>query len=654
MRISRTSSLPSLAASSLLMLVGIGVALWTLDLNQFVGPVLASIKAVTGREVTVGGDVELPHRLYAQGRGPRRAPRERAVGARRRTSSRPRSSSCTWHCCRSCGANSSSCGSISSSPSSRSKRTRTAGATGSSEPAAASAAAPPAVDARPGAFAAGDLRRHRRRAHLWRRCRRCAYTRDDRQILVAGARPAIAGGCRVSRRGRRRARRPHGQARTVRDALRARKPYPVSLQGELAGRRSLGRRQDPARRQARRAAGHRRRVRIERRQGNDRDPRRRSQVHVDGEPALDGAQARRSAGCRSHRRPVRGKPAVKAAAGGAGRRNTYSPMRRCRSMPCARAMRTARSRSSGSRSPAIERSIAVHAKFSLRNGKLEMPAAQVSAYGGTITGSVDDRCHARKGTCHCGAGGGPRARSRGAAGGGGRLARSARRQDECRHRRHDARRLAAQVDEWHQRPRAGGGRARRRSSTPSSTPPSRSIELAEALNPFRKVNPSTELQCAVVRLPLAGGVAQRRPLDRLRNEGDRRLDERHARLPQRDARPVDSAAGPAGDPHRDSADRGAGAISRARCVAIRYRRRHGVGIGDRADRRGHRHGRTVGAGRNPLRAGRREWRRVRSGARQGSVGGAPAQPRRPAKSGAGSPSNPIEGIGNALKGLFQR
>ena len=32
--------------------------------------------------------------------------------------------------------------------------------------------------------------------------------------------------------------------------------------------------------------------------------------------------------------------------------------------------------------------------------------------------------------------------------------------------------------------------------------------LAEAVNPFRAVNPTTELQCAVIRLPLAAGVAQ--------------------------------------------------------------------------------------------------------------------------------------------------
>jgi AsmA family protein len=33
-------------------------------------------------------------------------------------------------------------------------------------------------------------------------------------------------------------------------------------------------------------------------------------------------------------------------------------------------------------------------------------------------------------------------------------------------------------------------------------------KLAEALNPFRKVDPTTELLCAVIRLPLAGGIAK--------------------------------------------------------------------------------------------------------------------------------------------------
>ena len=33
-------------------------------------------------------------------------------------------------------------------------------------------------------------------------------------------------------------------------------------------------------------------------------------------------------------------------------------------------------------------------------------------------------------------------------------------------------------------------------------------KLAEALNPFRQVDPTTELQCAVIRLPLASGTAK--------------------------------------------------------------------------------------------------------------------------------------------------
>src|SRR4029077_16925543 len=33
-------------------------------------------------------------------------------------------------------------------------------------------------------------------------------------------------------------------------------------------------------------------------------------------------------------------------------------------------------------------------------------------------------------------------------------------------------------------------------------------KLAEAVNPFRKTDPSTELQCAVIRLPLSSGIAK--------------------------------------------------------------------------------------------------------------------------------------------------
>jgi uncharacterized protein involved in outer membrane biogenesis len=58
MRISRRAL--AIAGASLLVALGaITIALATLDLNQFVGPVLARLKAVTGREITVGGNVGL-------------------------------------------------------------------------------------------------------------------------------------------------------------------------------------------------------------------------------------------------------------------------------------------------------------------------------------------------------------------------------------------------------------------------------------------------------------------------------------------------------------------------------------------------------------------------------------------------------------------
>ncbi len=84
----------------LLALLGVGIALFTLDLNQFVGPVLARIKAATGREVTVGGSVESADRIRAEGRRPTTCGSPTRRGARRLISSRRRSSSCRWRCCR--------------------------------------------------------------------------------------------------------------------------------------------------------------------------------------------------------------------------------------------------------------------------------------------------------------------------------------------------------------------------------------------------------------------------------------------------------------------------------------------------------------------------------------------------------------------------
>jgi len=58
MRISRRAVV--IAGAALLVAIGaIGIAVFTLDLNQLVGPVLERLKAATGREITVGGNVAL-------------------------------------------------------------------------------------------------------------------------------------------------------------------------------------------------------------------------------------------------------------------------------------------------------------------------------------------------------------------------------------------------------------------------------------------------------------------------------------------------------------------------------------------------------------------------------------------------------------------
>jgi len=53
----RRKTLAIAGGALLVLLAGVAVLVATLDINQFVGPVLARIKAVTGREVTVGGGV---------------------------------------------------------------------------------------------------------------------------------------------------------------------------------------------------------------------------------------------------------------------------------------------------------------------------------------------------------------------------------------------------------------------------------------------------------------------------------------------------------------------------------------------------------------------------------------------------------------------
>ena len=177
--------------------------------------------------------------------------------------------------------------------------------------------------------------------------------------------------------------------------------------------------------------------------------------------------------------------------------------------------------------------------------------------------------------------------------------------------------------------------------------------LAEALNPFRKVNPSTELQCAVIRLPLAGGVAQ---VDRsiafetkeidasmsgtldFRNETlDLSIRPRvrqgiQIEIPQ--IAELVRFRGPFASP-TVSVDAVASAAAIARIGAA-------IGTGGLSVL-----GETLfaQAGASGASGGACEIALGKPAATT-SAGAAPAKP--------GAPPNPVEGIGNALKGLFQR
>src|SRR4029450_1118713 len=43
----------------LLLLVAVAIAVWTVDVNQFVAPIQKKVKEATGREITIGGGVRL-------------------------------------------------------------------------------------------------------------------------------------------------------------------------------------------------------------------------------------------------------------------------------------------------------------------------------------------------------------------------------------------------------------------------------------------------------------------------------------------------------------------------------------------------------------------------------------------------------------------
>jgi hypothetical protein len=175
--------------------------------------------------------------------------------------------------------------------------------------------------------------------------------------------------------------------------------------------------------------------------------------------------------------------------------------------------------------------------------------------------------------------------------------------------------------------------------------------LAEAINPFRAVKPSTELTCAVIRLPLSGGVAQvDRSIALETKEVDvsmsGTLDFRNETLdlsirPRvRQGIPIEIPqiaelvrfTGPFAAP-TVSVDAVASAAAIARVGAA-------IGTGGLSVL-----GETILAGASAG-AGACAVALGKTGSAATSASAAPAK--------SGASSNPIEGIGNALKGLFQR
>ena len=149
----------------------------------------------------------------------------------------------------------------------------------------------------------------------------------------------------------------------------------------------------------------------------------------------------------------------------------------------------------------------VHAQFTLRDGKLDAPAVQASAFGGTLSGTlVINVARGQTPTVALRIDGhdldlGPLL----AAAGVPREVRGGK--------TNVAITVTMHGNSLHQWMSGINGQARvvvgPATLVNAKTNPTQAADrLAEAVNPFRTVNASTELQCAVIRLPLAGGVAR--------------------------------------------------------------------------------------------------------------------------------------------------
>ena len=149
----------------------------------------------------------------------------------------------------------------------------------------------------------------------------------------------------------------------------------------------------------------------------------------------------------------------------------------------------------------------VHAKFTLHDGKLAAPTLQALAYGGTISGSLAvDATRGRAPAITL------RLEGRDLD-----LAALLAAAGVARQVRGGKTNVAIDVtmhgDSPHQWMSGINGNARAvvgpASLVNAKLDPAVTFDrLAEAVNPFRTVNPTTELQCVVIRLPLVAGVAQ--------------------------------------------------------------------------------------------------------------------------------------------------
>ncbi len=149
----------------------------------------------------------------------------------------------------------------------------------------------------------------------------------------------------------------------------------------------------------------------------------------------------------------------------------------------------------------------VRARFSLRDGKLDATGVQAASYGGTITGSVAvDATRGRSPLITLRLDGRDLDLSA-------LLAAAGTKRDVSGGRTTVAIDVTMRGDSPHQWMSGINGRALAvvgpATLVNSKLDPGVTFDrLAEAVNPFRAVNPSTELRCAVIRLPLAAGVAQ--------------------------------------------------------------------------------------------------------------------------------------------------